>query len=98
MIDGVTVRQLMRFGTVGLISNAVLYAVYLALTHYGLGAKLSMTLLYAAGVIQTFIFNKRWSFLHLGSHGPPFVRYCLSYALGYLVNLLALFVFVDRLG
>jgi hypothetical protein len=57
-----------------------------------------MSLLYALGVIQTFYFNKTWSFRHGGTHGPAFIRYCISYGLGYLFNLAALHVLVDRLG
>ncbi|MFT3847201.1 MAG: GtrA family protein [Propionivibrio sp.] len=90
--------QLFRYGLVGLVSNGALYAAYLILTAAGLGAKLTMTLLYVAGVVQTFLFNKRWTFGHDGSHRAAFVRYCISYALGYLLNLLVLYVLVDRLG
>ena len=93
-----TVGQLTRYGVVGLLSNAVGYLLYLALTAAGMGPKLAMTLLYALGVVQTFFFNKRWSFRHGGTHGPAFVRYCASYALGYGLNLAALWVLVDRLG
>jgi putative flippase GtrA len=90
--------QFLRYAVVGLASNAILYAAYLALTGMGMEVKLAMTLLYALGVAQTFFFNKNWSFRHSGTHGPAFVRYCISYGLGYVVNLAALFVLVDRLG
>ncbi|MBE7369922.1 GtrA family protein [Ramlibacter sp. HM2] len=91
-------RQFARFATVGLVSNAVLYAAYLVLTAAGMGAKLAMTLLYAVGVCQTFVFNKRWTFSFRGPGAPAFSRYAVSYALGYLVQLAILHVFVDRLG
>ncbi len=98
MIDVTALRQFLRYGLVGLISNAVLYLVYLALTAVGTEPKLAMTLLYALGVAQTFMFNKHWSFRHGGKHGPAFARYCMSYGLGYVINYLALFVLVDHLG
>jgi putative flippase GtrA len=90
--------QFFRYVVVGLASNALLYAVYVGLTHVGIDPKLAMTLLYIAGVAQTFAFNKRWSFRHSGMHGPAFARYCAAYLLGYAVNLLALLILVDRLG
>ena len=90
--------QLVRYAVVGIASNALLYLAYLALTGAGLEPKLAMSLLYALGVIQTFYFNKTWSFRHGGTHGPAFVRYCISYGLGYLFNLAALYLLVDRLG
>lgn len=92
-----TFGQLIRYGIVGVLSNAVGYLLYLLITAAGLEHKLAMTLLYAVGVAQTFFFNKRWSFRHGGAYGSAFVRYCLSYALGYMINLLALVVFVDWL-
>ena len=98
MTAGLAVGQFIRYVTVGLVSNGVLFAGYLLLTTAGMGPKLAMSLLYALGVIQTFFFNKRWSFRHGGTHGPAFVRYCASYALGYGVNLAALWVLVDRIG
>ena len=93
-----TFGQFIRYATVGLGSNIVLYLAYLALTAAGIESKLAMTLLYVLGVVQTFAFNKRWSFRHGGVRGATFVRYCASYALGYLINLGVLLVFVDRLG
>jgi putative flippase GtrA len=89
--------QLVRYAFIGLLSNAILYLAYLALTALGVETKLAMTVLYAVGVAQTFIFNKRWTFRHDGSHRSAFVRYCISYALGYFINLLVLYVLVDCL-
>lgn len=93
-----TLGQLIRYGVVGVASNAVGYLLYLAITAAGMEHKLAMTLLYAVGIAQTFIFNKRWSFRHAGAHGTAFVRYCIAYAAGYFINLAALFILVDRLG
>ena len=90
-------RQLVRFGVVGVLSNAVGYLLYLLLTATSVGPKLAMTLLYVIGVAQTFSFNKRWSFRYGGAHGSALVRYCLAYGLGYALNLLVLYVLVDRM-
>ena len=93
-----TLGQLLRYGIVGLASNALGYALYLGLSYAGLGPKLAMSLLYVLGMLQTFVFNKRWSFRHEGMHGQAFIRYIVTYGIGYLINLVALFVLVDRLG
>ena len=90
--------QFIRYATVGLISNAVGFFLYLVLTATGMEPKMAMTLLYGIGVAQTFIFNKRWSFRHGGLHGPAFARYCIAYGLGYVINLVVLIVLVDRMG
>ena len=92
------ISQLVRYAVVGLVSNAVLYLAYLALTQIGLASKLAMTLLYTVGVGQTFFFNKRWTFKHQGAQTPAFVRYCIAHGIGYLLNLVGLFVLVDHFG
>ena len=93
-----TFRQILRFGVVGLASNAVLYGVYLGMTTAGLGPKLAMSLCYAMGVAQTFLFNKRWTFAHVGRHDTALMRYISVYAAGYFANLLVLAWLVDGYG
>ena len=93
-----TRSQFLRFAIVGLVSNALLFLLYLVLTKLGMGHKVAMSSLYLVGVMQTFVFNKRWSFKHKGVVRTALFRYWLVYALGYLLNLLALMILVDRVG
>lgn len=90
--------QFARYVVVGVISNAVGYLLYLVLTAAGMEHKAAMTLLYAIGLAQTFVFNRRWSFEHRGEGGRALLRYLAAYGFGYVVNLAALVLFVDRLG
>lgn len=93
-----TLGQLFRYGVVGLTSNFVGYLLYLGLTHIGVGPKTAMSLLYGVGVAQTFLFNKKWTFGNTDAHGQTLFRYCLSYGLGYVINLLVLILAVDKWG
>lgn len=94
-----TFKQLLRYGVIGLSSNAIGYLLYLGLTDgLGMDPKLAMSLLYVVGVLQTFLFNRKWTFGHEGRKAPALLRYFGAYGLGYLVNLLALYLLVDRLG
>ncbi len=90
--------QSLRFVIVGLASNLFLYLIYLGLTAMGLGHKSAMTLLYLIGTLQTFIFNKRWTFSHHGNIQNSMLRYLAVYGVCYLINLALLYTFVDRLG
>ena len=90
--------QLIRYLIVGLASNAVIYVGYLFLTQLGMGPKLAMSLLYGVGVLQTFVFNKKWSFRFEGAAAPALVRYATVYALGYFIQFLSLALLVDRMG
>ena len=82
----------------GLVSNAVLFILYLLMTNAGVGPKISATVAYVLGVLQTFVFNRSWSFRSVATPGPAFVRYVLLYSGGYVANMLILAVFVDRAG
>ena len=90
--------QLFRYGLVGLTSNAFGFLLYLVLTYAGMGHKTAMSLLYGVGVLQTFYFNRRWTFGHNGPNSTAFARYVVTYAVGYLVNLVVLIMLVDRWG
>lgn len=90
--------QFARYVVVGLVSNMIGYLIYLVLTRIGFEPKLAMSLMYGIGVIQTFLFNKRWSFRFSGAATPALVRYATAYALGYVINLLALMLLVDQAG
>lgn len=93
-----TITQLLRYAIVGLASNAFGYLLYLGLTSMGMGHKLAMSLLYGVGVLQTFVFNKKWAFRFQGAATPALVRYATVYIIGYFANLLALMLLVDLAG
>jgi putative flippase GtrA len=90
-------QQFICYVLVGLISNAILYGIYIVLTSLGMGQKLAMSLLYGVGVIQTFVYNKQWSFRFNGAAAPALMRYVTAYALGYVINFSALILLVDQM-
>lgn len=92
-----TIMQALRFGIVGLASNGIGYCLYLLMTWAGMGPKLAMSLLFCIGTLQTFVFNKRWSFKYRGQDQMVMLRYLCAYGIGYLVNFAALLVLVDHL-
>ena len=91
-----TLIQAMRFGLVGVASNALGFVWYLLLTWLGMGPKAAMSLLFLLGTLQTFIFNKRWSFQYSGTDRLVLLRYLTAYGLGYMLNLVMLVVLVDH--
>lgn len=89
--------QLVRYGIVGLGTNALGYVLYLGLTALGMGPKLAMSLLYMVGVLQTFVFNKAWTFRYVGQGRAAFWRHVILYAAGYGLNFVLLTMLVDTL-
>lgn len=94
----VLTTQIMRFGIVGLASNAVLYGLYVLATSLGVQHTVAMTAVFALGVLQTFVFNKRWSFAYQGPRGGAMLRYLIAYAVAYAINLAAMLLLVDVEG
>jgi putative flippase GtrA len=92
------IPQMIRFGFVGLVSNLILYFVYLIITAVGVEYKISMTVLFCLGALQTFFFNKRWTFNHDGLLRSSLIKYLTVYSFAYLFDLGCLMVFVDVLG
>jgi putative flippase GtrA len=90
-------KHFLRHATVGVVSNVVLYAVYLVATGLRTAPKSAMTALYIAGVLQTFLLNKRWSFRDRGPEGLALLRYCIAYTSVYALNYTMLAVLVDVL-
>lgn len=97
MIDATTRRQFLRYATVGVASNLLLYLAFLGLTAMGMEHKIAMTVLYVSGVLITYLANRDWSFNHNGMTHTAFVRYVIAYVLGYLLNLGLLWFAVDFL-
>ena len=93
-----TATEILRFGAVGLGSNALLYLLYLAATAVGIEPKVAVTLIYLVGVLQTFLLNKRWTFQHEGHVRRTAARYWVAYALAYAGNMVLVFIFVDMAG
>ena len=91
-------RQLIRYGLVGVASNAAIYFIYLLITYLGVEPKTAMTLVYIIGASIGFIGNRKWTFAHRGDASGAALRYVLAHLFGYLLNFLILFTFVDRLG
>lgn len=96
--DRQSLVQLVRYGLLGVSMNIGGFMLYLGITHFGVGSKLAMSLLYALGVCISFVGNKKWVFSHEGFVLDAGLRYVSAHLVGYILNYSLLFVFVDRLG
>ena len=90
--------QLIRYGLVGVASNAAIYFIYLLITYLGMEPKSAMTLVYIIGASIGFVGNRKWTFAHSGDSSSAAMRYALAHICGYMLNFLILYTFVDWLG
>ena len=74
------------------------YGAYLVLVENGLDPKLVVTILYPVGLLVGYIGNKYFTFRDRGKTCSRGTRYLAVYAFGYLLNLVLILLFVDRLG
>lgn len=98
LTNQVSLSQLIKYGMVGLFSNAFGYAVYLLLTIMGCTPKLTMTALYCAGALIGFLGNSHLTFPYQGAVLGSVMRFLLVHLGGYAINYCLLAAFVDRLG
>lgn len=82
---------------VGIFCNAFLYFIYLALTNFGIPPTIAMSISYTGGVLIGFILNKNWTFNQRSQSNIYFLKYCVAYAAGYLINLSGLHLLVNAL-
>lgn len=92
------IARLLKFGIVGLVSNIVVYLMYLIITSQGVEHKKAMSILYFVSVMITFLLNRNWTFKSYSNAHKSFLLYIFSYLVGYVINLLSLFVLVDLAG
>ena len=88
--------QLVRYVLVGLGLNAALYGCYLLLTKLGTANHAAMTVTYCTGVAVGFLLNRRITFANTGTMAVPFLKYIVTYLIGYGVNFVALWWFVEH--
>jgi putative flippase GtrA len=98
MFDRAMLKQVWRFGVVGVGTNLAGYLVYLAVTHAGLAPKIAMSLLYGLGATLSFVLNRHWTFGHQGGVSGAGLRFAMVHCGGYALNFAMLAVLHDRLG
>jgi putative flippase GtrA len=90
--------QFVRYVTIGLGLNAVLYLAYLLLSWRAVGSRGAMTITFSIGVLLSFIANRNLTFRHRGDHLGPLLRFIACYAILYTVNFTALWAFAEQMG
>lgn len=98
MFNYAAIRQLIRYGVVGVLNNLLGYGIYLAITFCGLDPKLAISLLYPIGATTAYFGHSKYSFAYnkKGISGP--LRYIIAHAISYGANLLMLYVFWQEAG
>lgn len=97
-MKGENFSQFSRYMLVGLVTNGIGYLIYILLTEFGAFPKIAVTLLYVVSSAAAFLANRGFTFdceARIYVSGP---RYIVVQALGYLINILIMFILVDHMN
>jgi putative flippase GtrA len=92
------IGQAIRYGIVGLVTNAIGYMIYLGVTYATVPPKIAVTILYSLGAMLSFFLNRTWTFGHRGTLTRSGLRFALAHLGGYGLNLVIIIGFHDMLG
>jgi putative flippase GtrA len=90
--------QFIRYVLVGLGLNAALYTMYLLLTWWIMGSETAMTITFSVGMLLSFLANRSLTFRHGGHQLTALRRFMACYAILYLIDFIALWVFAGEMG
>jgi putative flippase GtrA len=92
------IKQLVRYGIIGVLNNLWGYLLYLLLTCFWLDPKLVVSILYPISALMAYFAHSKYSFNYDDRKFKALFRFAVSHMVGYFVNISMLFVFVDVLN
>lgn len=87
---GEDVRRLMRFGIVGVASNAALYVAFLLLLQLAVRPLSAAAACYGAGVCFSYVLNRTWAFDSRDTHREDLPKFLVAHGVGILSTILVL--------
>jgi putative flippase GtrA len=94
LYDPASRTQLIKFCCVGILNTIVGYGAFFILVNY-LFYLVALLIAHIIGMIQSYIWNKYWIFKTKKFNLGEFIKFNLIYIVVFVVNAVALFVFVD---
>lgn len=85
-----TAGRLIRYGTVGVLTNLGGYALFLTLLTAGLPPVPTTGITYFSLVAFSYFANRNWTFRSVNSHSRDITRYAIAYGLGLILALVAM--------
>lgn len=93
-----TFLQLNRFILVGVLNTVITITIFLFLTNFvKLDYRLSNSIGYIIGVINSFIWNKKWTFKTKNSLKSEFLKFIVVFIISYFINFLIVIYFKEHL-
>ena len=91
-------RQWLRFCTVGGLNTLLSWVLYALLTGAGVPYLVASALAFAAGAVNSYVLNRRWTFRSRGRRSPEIARFAVVQAVGLATDVLLLDALVHDAG
>ena len=93
------ILQLIKFSAVGALNTLIgLTAFYFSYSLLGLHYSLALALSYGVGIINSYVWNRQWTFSSKGNIYREAWKFALVYINSYVINLLLMFYFIEKVG
>lgn len=93
------VRQFIKFGIVGLSSTVIDWSIFYLLNHYSIYYLTAKVMSFSVAVINSFIWNRRWTFRSQDSNrNKEFFKFLIISLVGLSINALIMYIAVSVLG
>lgn len=80
-------KSLYRYGFVGIISNLLVYGVFVALIWNTVPPVWATAMCYTLGLSISYLANRSWSFESSADHRSDLPRFLLAYGVGFVATL-----------
>lgn len=90
-------KEIILFGTVGVISNISMFLLYVVFVGFYMDSKAAVTITYILNLLISFYLNKNITFSSEGCGFQKLWRFFFLYLCMYFLNIFLLHLFVDRL-
>ena len=88
--------RIARFLAVGLLNTCIGLSVIFACKYFGdLRDSPANAIGYAVALINSFVWNRRWTFSHTGNLVPAAARFCAVFFVAYLANLATVMIAIE---
>jgi putative flippase GtrA len=91
-------RQWLRFAAVGALNTLLSWVLYALLEAGGVPYLLASALAFAAGAVNSYVLNRRWTFRSRARRSPEVARFAVVQAVGLATDVLLLEALVRDAG
>ena len=80
--------KLYKYGITGVVTNVILYLIFILNLHFNIPAVSATTISYLLGALISYSINRRWAFLSKESHRKDFSKFITAQGIGLICTII----------